>query len=128
MGVYCTVSGSFDNVLTWLKNMNSSKVVDLLHSYGKKGVEALKMMTPVDTGKTADSWYYELVKEGPAWSLKFCNSNIVDGFSVVIGLQYGHGTRLGYWVEGRDFINPAIQPVFDEMSEQLVAQISGIKR
>ena len=97
-----------------------------MEKYGRKGVEALKAATPVDTGLTAESWYYEVrtSPENGYYSIIWCNSNVVKGWAnIAILLQYGHGTRNGGYVEGRDYINPAIQPIFDEMADKVWEEI-----
>lgn len=86
-----------------------------LDRYGREGVAALKSATPVDTGLTADSWSYKITRGDGVVSISFHNSNVNKGVPIAIILQYGHGTGNGGWVEGRDYINPAIQPIFDEI-------------
>lgn len=90
-----------------------------LEKYGKMGVAALSSATPVDTGKTSKSWYYKIItgKDG-SLSINFYNSNINEGVPIAIILQYGHGTGTGGWVEGRDYINPAIRPIFDKIARE----------
>lgn len=88
------------------------------HKYGRAGVEALSSATPVDTGLTANSWYYNITKTDKAVTISFCNSNRQNGVPIAIILQYGHTTRNGGWVEGRDYINPAIRSVFDEITNK----------
>ena len=85
---------------------------------GKEGVAALASATPVDSGQTANSWYYEVTRTKTGVTISFHNSNIQNGVPIAIILQYGHGTRNGGWVEGRDYINPAIQPIFDKIAEK----------
>ena len=85
--------------------------------YGKAGVQALSSATPVDTGNTAKSWYYKIVNKKGSITITFYNSNIQNGVPIAIILQYGHSTRNGGWVQGRDYINPAIQPIFDKIAE-----------
>lgn len=96
----------------------------ILKKYGELGVERLREVTPKRTGKTAASWAYHIEKSGHNYTLTWTNSNIADWIPVVILLQYGHGTRGGTWVEGRDFINPAIRPIFDELSKELGKEVS----
>lgn len=84
--------------------------------YGRRGVEALSIATPQDSGETAKSWSYEIEKSAHSVSITFKNSNVNKGVPIAIILQYGHGTRNGGYVQGRDYINPAIQPVFDEIT------------
>lgn len=87
-----------------------------LDKYGKAGVEALKRATPVDSGETANSWYYKIERTKTSVSISFYNSNIQNGCNIAIILQYGHATKAGSWVEGIDYINPALRPVFNEMA------------
>ena len=107
--------GDFSKTTNFLTNLKRSKLVKDLDKFGRKGVEALKSMTPINTGLTANSWYYEIIEEKNSTKINFCNSNIQNGVPIAIILQYGHGTRNGGWVEGRDYINPAIQPIFDDI-------------
>lgn len=86
-----------------------------LDTFGKEGVAALASATPVDSGKTAKSWHYKLERRKGSITISFYNSNIQNGVPIAIILQYGHGTRNGGWVQGRDYINPAIQPIFDKI-------------
>lgn len=108
-------TGTFDKTEKFLKRSNNIKLE--LDMYGKKGVAALAAATPVNSGETANSWYYEITKQNGKYTIAFKNSNINNGVPIAIMLQYGHGTNNGGWVEGRDYINPAIQPIFDEMAE-----------
>ena len=110
--------GDFKKLTNFLEKMKRMFDVSMLDKYGREGVAALYAATPVDSGKTASSWTYEIkdIKDGVA--LTFNNTNIQNGVSIAIILQYGHGTRNGGWVEGRDYINPAIQPVFDELANE----------
>ena len=107
--------GDFSKTTRFLKN--ASKPIDLscFNRYAQEGVNALASATPVETGLTAKSWYYKIVKEGDRITISFCNSNIQNGVPIAIILQYGHGTRNGGWVQGRDYINPAVQPIFDKI-------------
>lgn len=108
-------TGNFNRTEKFLKRSNNIKLE--LDAYGKKGVAALAAATPVNSGETANSWYYEITKQNGKYTIAFKNSNINNGVPIAIILQYGHGTNNGGWVEGRDYINPAIQPIFDEMAE-----------
>lgn len=110
--------GDFSNVTKYLKNtMLFVRNIDF-DKYGREGVAALKATTPVDTGLTSNSWYYEIVKTNGSVTITFNNRNIQNGVPIAIILQYGHATRNGGWVEGRDYINPAIQPIFDELANK----------
>ena len=95
---------------------SKAKIVDL-DRIGQMGVDALRDATPVQTGETASSWYYTIDREQDYATITWCNSNVVDGANVAVLLQYGHATRNGSWVEGIDFINPALKPVFDEIAQ-----------
>lgn len=116
--------GNFEKLNTFFEKMKDVANVSCLDEYGKKGVEALRQATPKDTGKTADSWFYEIKRSKESVSISFNNSNINDGVPIAVILQYGHGTRNGGWVEGRDYINPAIQPVFDEIAEEAWKEVN----
>ena len=80
--------------------------------------------TPIDSGKTAASWYYEIREEKNSTVISFCNSNIQNGVPIAVILQYGHGTGTGGWVQGRDYINPAIQPIFDEIANRAWREVT----
>ena len=105
--------GNFNKTEKFLRQMSKTDIMSVLKKYGQDGVAALAAATPVESGLTANSWYYDIeIKNGSA-SITFNNSNIQNGVSIAVILQYGHGTRNGGWVQGRDYINPAIQPIFD---------------
>ncbi len=97
-----------------------------LDRFGRAGVQALAAATPVDTGKTAASWYYEITRSKGSTTITFKNSNIQNGVPIAIILQYGHGTRNGGWVQGRDYINPAIQPVFDKIANDAWEEVTKL--
>ena len=110
--------GDFSKLTKFLERAKEAVHLGDLDKYGREGVAALSAATPVDSGLTAKSWYYEIENKKGAVSLSFHNSNIQNGVPIAIILQYGHGTRNGGWVQGRDYINPAIQPVFDRITEK----------
>lgn len=116
--------GDFSKVTKYFERIKKGINLYSLEKYGRKGVEALASATPVDTGLTARSWYYELEDKNGTVRISFCNSNIQNGVPIAIILQYGHGTRNGGWVEGRDYINPAIQPLFDEITKNAWKEVS----
>lgn len=95
-----------------------------LDKYGREGVAALASATPVDSGITANSWYYEIEYTRSGAKITFKNSNIQNGVPIAIILQYGHGTGTGGWVQGRDYINPAIQPIFDRIANEVWREVS----
>lgn len=90
-----------------------------LEPFAQRGVDALRANTPRSSGLTADSWTYEIVDEGGSFVIWWKNTNVINGFSVAIGLQYGHGTGTGGWVQGYDYINPALRPIFDEIANKV---------
>lgn len=109
--------GNFAKTDAFLKKVSKMDTLSILNRYGSKGVEALRSNTPTDTGHTANSWSYEVVQTSTGYRIYWKNSNIVDGVPIAIILQYGHGTGTGGYVEGRDYINPALRPIFDEIAE-----------
>lgn len=116
--------GDFKKLSNFLERIKEVLKKGELDRYGREGVEALSRATPVDTGKTADSWYYEIERRDGSLSISFYNSNINKGVPIAIILQYGHGTRNGGWVQGRDYINPAIQPIFDRIAEEAWKEVT----
>lgn len=117
--------GNFKNTELFLKNAKNFDPMPVLQRYGEIGVTELAMNTPVDTGLTAASWYYEIEKTKDGYILTWNNSNIVNGLNIAILIQYGHGTNGGTYVQGRDYINPALRDIFDTLSVQLWREVSG---
>lgn len=113
-----TASGSFDSTEAWLRKVTSGRIFDSLSRFGQMGVSALASATPQDSGETANHWSYEILSEKESWSIIWTNSHVVDGRPIAVLLQYGHGTRTGGYVEGRDYINPALRPIFDQMANE----------
>ena len=105
----------FSKLTRFLEKAKETVRLGDLDKYGREGVAALASATPIDTGLTASSWYYEIENKNGRATISFHNSNIQNGVPIAIILQYGHGTGNGGWVEGRDYINPAIQPIFDKI-------------
>lgn len=117
--------GNFKKTEEMLKRSgNWSSKIDL-DKYGSKGVAALKEATPKDTGLTANSWSYNITRSKNSVIISFENSNINEGVPIAIILQYGHGTRNGGWVEGYDYINPAVRPIFDELAKAAWKEVKG---
>lgn len=110
--------GNFDNTEKLLKRIKSRDYLKVLDKFGQQGVTALSGATPTRSGKTASSWDYEILVSGGGVTLQWTNSNINNGVSIAIILQYGHGTRNGGYVVGRDYINPAMRPLFDKMADE----------
>ena len=113
-----TSKGDFNNTFRFLKKMSNFKVNKILEKYGAMGVSALAAATPVDSGLTADSWGYEISVEKEGATIHWTNTNQNNGVYIAVILQYGHGTGTGGYVQGRDYINPAIRPVFDKIAEE----------
>ena len=115
-----TTSGSFNNTEAWLKRIQQDQAFRaILERGGFKGVLALRLATPVDSGRTAASWDFEIKTVRGGYILTFTNSDIENGFPVAVMIQYGHGTGSGGYIQGIDYINPALKPVFDEISDEL---------
>lgn len=110
--------GNFKNTEAFLKRASKFNIDAILDRYGKEGVSALSAATPKDTGETANSWYYKVNKGKDIITITWSNSHIVNGVPIAIILQYGHATRNGGYVEGRDYINPAIRPIFDRIANR----------
>lgn len=109
--------GDFSKLTRYLTKVKAAAKVSILDRFGKEGVAALSSATPKDTGLTAESWYYETEINNGSATISFHNSHINEGVPIAIILQYGHGTNNGGYVQGRDYINPAIQPLFDKIAE-----------
>ena len=118
--------GDFSNLTRFLERAKEAVHMGDLDKYGRAGVEALASATPVDSGETANSWYYEITNSNGSAKIIFNNSNIQNGVPIAIILQYGHGTGTGGWVEGRDYINPAIQPIFDEIANNAWREVTKL--
>ena len=118
--------GDFSKTTKFLTKLKQNVDISTFEKYGKKGVAALASATPVDSGLTANSWYYKIEKTKDSISLLFCNSNIQNGVPIAVILQYGHGTRNGGWVQGRDYINPAIQPIFDQIVKEAWGEVTKL--
>lgn len=118
--------GDFSKLTRFLERVKEAIRLGDLDKYGREGVSALASATPVDSGLTSRSWYYEIVNRNGTATITFYNSNIQNGVPIAIILQYGHGTRNGGWVQGRDYINPAIQPVFDKIANNAWKEVTKL--
>ena len=118
--------GDFSKLTRYLERAKATVKLSSLDKFGREGVAALASATPVATGLTANSWYYEIENKNGIAKISFLNSNIQNGVPIAIILQYGHGTRNGGWVEGRDYINPAIQPIFDRIVENAWREVTEL--
>ena len=118
--------GDFTKTTKYIERLKETVRLGILDKYGREGVKVLSEATPVDTGETARSWSYKITRERNSATLSFYNSNVSDGVCVAVVLQYGHGTKNGGWVEGRDYINPAIQPEFNKIVDDLTKEVSKV--
>lgn len=116
--------GNYNALTQYFVHMKQNANKNILSKYAQRGVEALRNATPVDTGKTAASWYYKITDKKGVASIEFHNSNIQNGVPIAIILQYGHATKNGGFIQGRDYINPAIQSVFDEMVDEVWKEVT----
>ena len=118
MRVKFEVSGGFTQTERFLNRMKRREYLNVLDEFGRDGVQALRNATPVDSGATAEAWDYEIKRTRNYTEIVWTNSNINDGVPIAVILQYGHGTGTGGYVQGRDYINPAIRPIFDKIAEK----------
>lgn len=118
MGIEVHHSGSFDNTLRFLRSMVNGDIYRTLDRFGQEGVAALSAATPIDTGLAASQWDYQVTRDRGTYSITWINHDIEGGATVVLLIQYGHGTGTGGFVQGRDFINPAMRPIFDRIANE----------
>lgn len=118
MRVKFEVSGGFTKTERFLNRMKRREYLNVLDEFGRDGVQALRNATPVDSGATAEAWDYEIKRTRNYTEIVWTNSNINDGVPIAVILQYGHGTGTGGYVQGRDYINPVIRPIFDKIAEK----------
>jgi len=116
--------GDFSKLTRFLEKAKEAVRLGDLDKYGREGVAALSSATPVDSGLTARSWYYKIENKNGSAAITFHNSNIQNGVPIAVILQYGHGTRNGGYVQGRDYINPAIQPIFDRIANEAWREVT----
>jgi hypothetical protein len=117
--------GDFKNTDAFLKKMSRGDIFKSLDRYGSEGTSALAHATPMDTGETAGSWSHEVLIKNQTYSIIWSNGNIVDGIPVAILIQVGHGTRGGGYISGRDFINPALRPIFDRILNEVWREVTA---
>ena len=118
--------GDFSKFSRYLERAKNVVRAGDLNKYGRQGVAALASATPVDSGETANSWSYEIERTNESISIQFYNSNIQNGVPIAIIIQYGHGTGTGGWVQGRDYINPAIRPLFDKIANDMWREVTRL--
>lgn len=119
--------GNFKHTNNFLRYVLDQQYLDILNKYGAEGVRALSANTPRDTGETASSWNYEIIKSKNKIILAFNNDHIEKGVPIAVILQYGHATRNGGWVEGIDYINPAIQPIFKKIANDAWGRVVSVQ-
>lgn len=118
--------GDFSKLTRFLERAKGVVHLSCLDKYGREGVNALSSATPVESGETAGSWYYEISRDADSATITFNNSHINKGVPIAIILQYGHGTGTGGYVQGRDYINPAIRPVFDALANEAWEEVTKL--
>lgn len=118
--------GDFSKLTKFLEKAKETVKIGDLDKYGREGIAALASATPVDSGLTANSWYYKIEQKKGSVLIGFYNKNIQNGVPIAIILQYGHATRNGGWVQGRDYINPAIQPIFDQIASHAWKEVTEL--
>lgn len=118
--------GDFSKLTHFLEKAKEVVKIGDLDKYGREGVAALASATPVDSGLTANSWEYKIEQKNGSVTISFHNSNIQNGVPIAVILQYGHGTGNGGWVQGRDYINPAIRPIFDRIAEHAWREVTKL--
>ena len=126
IGISIHHKGNFSKTEKYLRDLKLKRFRDILEKYGSEGVRALSSATPKDSGRTANCWGYKIEQTNEKTSLIFTNSNVNKGVNIAIILQYGHGTNHGGYVEGRDYINPAIQPLFDKISREAWEEVTKL--
>ena len=120
-----TSQGKFERTRRFFKKMSRFEIRHILNRYGRQGVDALASATPRESGETANSWNYEIISGDGNYAIQWNNTHINKGVNIAIILQYGHGTGTGGYVVGRDYINPAVQPIFDEMAETIWKEVTS---
>lgn len=127
MAITLKSTGDYSKITRFLEGTKKKlHMKTIFDSYGQKGVQALQEATPKDTGLTASMWRYEVIESDGKVTLSFLNDNVNKGVNIAIILQYGHGTGTGGWVEGRDYINPAVQPIFDELADKIWKEVTTV--
>lgn len=126
MAIIFTQRGDFNRTEKYLTKLKTKNYRPILEKYANEGLKVLRSATPKETGVTADSWSYRIVISGSKFSIQWLNDHRSDGIPIVILLQYGHGTRGGTFVEGRDFINPVMRPLFEKISDDIWKEVTSL--
>lgn len=124
MGIVIKHRGSFKNTERLFQNLSRFEINNVLDKYGKMGVDALSSATPMNSGDTASSWDYTIEKNGAGYTIVWTNNNTNDGVNIALILQTGHGTGTGGYVRGRDYINPALRPIFDGLADEAWQEVT----
>lgn len=119
-----TTGGSTAKVDAFLERMKRRQQFAGLAKYGPMGVAALAAATPLETGETANSWYYDIIDKPGRYSINWSNSNMEDGVSIAAIIQYGHATGSGAYIQGVDYINPAMRPIFEQMAAEMWKEVT----
>lgn len=125
--VKITQKGNFDNTNKFLKTDRDKLIRIILEEYAVLGLHELVLATPVDTGKTANSWDYNISKNNKGWQVTWTNSNINEGLQVVMLIRFGHGTRSGGYVPPNDFVTPAMRPIFESLADEAWREVTNAK-
>lgn len=123
MSIKFEMKGDFDKTKKWLNTLKNNKMESILKKYGEEGVQALKSATPIDSGETANSWGFKVKTTSNSASIEWFNTNTQNGVNIAILLQYGHGTGTGGYVQGVDYINPAMAPIFKSISDKVWKEV-----
>ena len=126
MGISITSKGSFDKAVSYLEKLKVLKIDRILESYGQKGVDALRDASPRDSSELANSWYYKIIRGNNSAKIEWHNSDLEGGYSVALLVQYGHGTNHGGYVPPHDYINPAMDPIFEEFARQIGEEVKRV--
>ena len=121
-----TQKGNFNNVTRYLNRLKEGQRYAVLNKYGSLGVAALSNATPIDSGATAAGWYYSIVSRRGYYSIRWHNNNVRDGIPIAVLIQYGHGTGTGGYVQGRDYIMPAVRPIFDRIAAEAWREVTKV--
>lgn len=121
-----TQKGSFNNTEAYLRRLKTKDLYAILNKYGNQGVVALSNATPRDSGLTAESWYYSIVQRPGYYSIRWHNRHQEDGIPIAVLIQYGHGTRTGGYVQGQDYIMPAMRPLFERIAAEAWKEVTKI--
>jgi len=121
-----TEKGSFSNTERYLSRLKTQELLSVLNKYANEGLVALSNATPRESGETAESWYYSIVQRPGYYSIRWHNRHIEDGIPIAVLIQYGHGTGTGGYVQGRDYIMPAIRPIFDRIAAEAWKEVTKV--